>query len=64
MEISTEKTKLMTNSANGIQRKIKVKGQKLGTVTSFKYLGAVFQMMALNQRFSQGLHKPLQLLQS
>ena len=40
MEISAEKTKLMTNSANGIQREIK--GQKLGTVTSFKYLGAVF----------------------
>ena len=40
-EISAEKTKLMTNSANGIQRKIKVKGQKLGTVTSFKYLGAI-----------------------
>ena len=31
----------MTNSANGIQREIKVKGQKLGTVTSVKYLGAV-----------------------
>ena len=41
MEISAEKTKLMTNSVNGIQRKIKVKGQKLGTVTSFQYLGAV-----------------------
>ena len=41
MEISAEKTKLMTNSANGIQRELKVKGQKLGTVTSFKYLGAV-----------------------
>ena len=43
MEISAEKTKLMTNSANGIQRKIQVKGQKLGTVTSLKYmyLGAV-----------------------
>ena len=41
MEISTEKTKLMTNSANVIQRDIKVKGQKLGTGTSFKYLGAV-----------------------
>ena len=38
MEISAEKTKLMTNSANGIQIEIKVKGQKLGTVTSFKYL--------------------------
>ena len=41
MEISAEKTKLMTNSANGIQIEIKVNGQKLGTVTSFKYLGAV-----------------------
>ena len=41
MEISAEKTKLMTNSASGIPRDIKVKGQKLGTVTSFKYLGAV-----------------------
>ena len=41
MEISTEKTKLMTNIANGIQREIKVKGQKLGDVTSFKYLGAI-----------------------
>ena len=33
METSAEKTKLITNSANGIQREIKV-----GTVTSFKYL--------------------------
>ena len=41
VEISAKKIKLMTNSANGIQREIKVKGQKLGTVTSFKYLGAV-----------------------
>ena len=41
MEISAEKTKLMINSANGIQREIKVKRKKLGTVTSFKYLGAV-----------------------
>ena len=47
-----------------IKREIKVKGQKLGTVTSFKYLGELFQMMAPNKRFSQGLHKPLQLLQS
>ena len=41
IEISAEKTKLMTNSANGIQIEIKVNGQKLGTVTSFKYIGAV-----------------------
>ena len=41
MELSAEKTKLMTNSANGIQREIEVEGQKLGTVTSDKCLGAV-----------------------
>ena len=41
MEISAKKAKLMRNSANGTQREIKAKGQKLGTVTSFKYLGAV-----------------------
>ena len=41
MEIRAEKTKLMTNSANGIHREIKVKRQKLDTVTSFNYLWAV-----------------------
>ena len=41
MAISAEKTKLTTNSANGIQREIKANGQKLGAVTSFKNLGAV-----------------------
>ena len=41
MEISAEKTKLMTNNANGIQREIKDKGQKLETVISFKFLGAI-----------------------
>ena len=32
MEISAEKTRLVTDSANGILREIKVKGQNLGTV--------------------------------
>ena len=41
MEISAEKTNLMPNSADGIQREIKVNGQKLFTITSFKYFGAV-----------------------
>ena len=41
MKIGAKKTKLMTNSANAIQREIKVKGQKLGSVTRFKYFGAV-----------------------
>ena len=38
MEISAEKTKLMTNNTSGINAEIKVNGQKLETVTSFKYL--------------------------
>ena len=37
MEISTEKTKLMTNNTSGINTKIKVSGRKLETVTSFTY---------------------------
>ena len=37
MEISAEKTKLMTNNASGINTEIKVNGQKLETVTSFEY---------------------------
>ena len=41
MEISAEKTKLMTNNTSGINPEIKVNGQKLETVTSFKYLGSV-----------------------
>ena len=41
MEINTEKTKLMTNNTSGINTEIKVNGQKLETVTSFKYLGSV-----------------------
>ena len=45
MEISTEKTKLMTNNTSGINTKIKMNGQKLKTVTSFKYLGSVKQML-------------------
>ena len=64
MEISAENTKLMTKSANGIQREKKVKGHKLGTVTSLINLEQLFRMMAPNQRFSQGLCKPQQLLQS
>ena len=41
MEISAEKTKLMTNNTSGINIEIKVNGQKLETVTNFKYLGSV-----------------------
>ena len=41
MEISAEKTKLMTNNTSGVNTEIKVNGQKLETVTSFKYLGSI-----------------------
>ena len=41
MEISAEKTKLMTNNTSGTNTEIKVNGQKLETVTSFKYLGSL-----------------------
>ena len=41
MEINAEKIKLMTNTTSGINTDIKVNGQKLETVTSFKYLGSV-----------------------
>ena len=40
-EISAEKTKLMTNNTSDINTDIKMNGQKLETVTSFKYLGSV-----------------------
>ena len=41
MEIIAVKTKLMTNTTSGINTEIKVNGQKLETVTGFKYLGSV-----------------------
>ena len=41
VEVSAEKTKLMTNNTSSINTEIKVNGQKLETVTSFKYLGSV-----------------------
>ena len=36
MEISAEKTKLMTNNTSGINTEIKVNGQKLETITCLK----------------------------
>ena len=41
MQISAEKTKMMTNNTNGISPDIRVDGQRLETVHSFKYLGAI-----------------------
>ena len=41
MKISAETTKLITNNTSGINTEFKVNGQKIETVTSFKYLGSV-----------------------
>ena len=41
MEISAEKTKLMTNNTRGISSDVRFGGQILETVQSFKYLGSV-----------------------
>ena len=40
MQISAEKTQLMTNNTNGISTDITVNNKKLETVRNFKYLGA------------------------
>ena len=39
--ISPEKTKIMSNKANGLTKTIKVKGYNLETVTNFNYLEAI-----------------------
>ena len=41
MEISAEKTKLMTKNIKGISLDVRIGGQKLETAQSFKYLGSV-----------------------
>ena len=41
MQISAEKTQLMTNTTNGISNDIAIDNKKLETVHSFKYLGAI-----------------------
>ena len=41
VEISKEKTKLMTNNTNSISIDIRIIGEKLDEVDSFEYLGAV-----------------------
>ena len=40
MEVSAEKSKIMTNSTNNISADISMTGQELEEVASFKYLGA------------------------
>ena len=40
MEVSTEQSKIMTNSANNISADISMNDRKLDEMTSLKYLGA------------------------
>ena len=54
MEISAEKTKLMTNNTSGINTEIKVNRQRLETVTNFRYLGSVITGEGSNPRYSPG----------
>ena len=41
MQMSAEKTRLMTNDTNGISTDITIDNEKMETVHSFKYLGAI-----------------------
>ena len=54
MEISAEKTKLMTNNTSGINTEIKVNEQRLKTVISFKYLYSVITDKVPSLRYSPG----------
>ena len=40
MDVSTEKSTMMTNCTNSLNADITMNGQKLEEITSFKYLGA------------------------
>ena len=50
MEISAEKTKLMTDNANGISIDIRSNGEKLYKVDSFKYLGTVVKDWSITEQ--------------
>ena len=41
MEIGPDKTKVMTNNPNGLQREIKINGQRVEEVENFKFFGAI-----------------------
>ena len=63
LELEAQATQMMKNSANDIQREIKVKWQKLGTVTSFKYHRTVVLDDGFKPEVFSRIHKPLNLLQ-
>ena len=53
MEISAQKIKLMTNNTSGINKEIKVNGQKLETVTRFKSGAQLYLTRVPGLRYSQ-----------
>ena len=54
MEISAEKTKLMTNNTSGINTEVKVNLQKLETVTNLSTWAQLLLMRAPSQRYTPG----------
>ena len=55
MEVSPEKSTIMTNSTNNIKADISMKGQKLELVTTFRYLGATLSKDGIGSAVVQGL---------
>ena len=54
MEISAEKTNLMTKNTSSINKEIKVNGQKLETFTSFQSLAQLYLTRVPTLRYSTG----------
>ena len=52
MEVSTEKSNIMTNSTDNISADIGMNGQKLEEMTSLKYMAT---MAPAQQKFESGL---------
>ena len=55
MQISAEKTQLMTNNTNGISTDITIDNKKLETVHSFKYLGAISSKVRLMRSLAMSI---------
>ena len=54
MEISAKQTELMTYSTSGINTEIKINGQKLETVTRFKYWAQLYLLKVPSPKYSPG----------
>ena len=64
MKICEEKTKIMTNKVNDIQKEIGVKVQKLVSYQTSDRLEQLSDLTAQTPRFSQVSYKPMQLLKT